>query len=696
MDGKPSSSSSSLTGLSFDNRNLRVLPIDPETKNYCRTVPNSIFSRVSPSPVNNPQLVAFSRSVFSLLGIDEVSDEKEVASYFSGNKLLPGSETAAHCYCGHQFGSFAGQLGDGAALYLGEIINQSTGKRWELQLKGAGKTPYSRQADGRKVLRSSIREFLCSEAMASLSIPTTRAATLVTTDSRVERDPFYDGHPVMERCSVVSRVAENFFRFGSFEIFKNDSKQEYDRTGSSSGNEALKKLFLDHLIGGYFPEIANSNSNCNTEEDKVVLYFQMIVRRTARLISLWQSVGFVHGVMNTDNMSVLGLTIDYGPFGFMEYYDENFVPNGSDSSGRYSYKEQPAIGKWNLKKFAEVLSPLLPRDRAEEELQKYDSIYREEYLSQMRKKFGFSSEEPEDEQFFGEFFSAMSRTFADFTDVFVAITEFIEEFPEKEEESRSFALDNLLEKICCRCATPPSVQGFMKRKLRIHRLTMNPGQIQQFSQLFASASSEQLQSMFGATVPLDVLKEEISQEKKKLDLLLSVGEMTKRYEKMSNEEKYSQDKQIWSTFLRGKFIERVQQDHRSSSSSSSAEERVRIMRTVNPTVVLRNWMAQHAIEQAEEIDSNPNGFQSTRVLLSLLEDPFNPSNSVFYHPAVKEMILSRRKERESGSMVPVTCPRETKEGTEEQSKKDYSATEREFFLNAPPDWADSLLCTCSS
>lgn len=206
------SSSKTLETLHFDNQALKRLPLDKEEGNFVRQVPNAVFSLVDPEPVDRPQMVAFSLPAMQLLDLDEEQmKRKEAAEYFSGNKKLPGSRTAAHCYCGHQFGYFSGQLGDGAAMYLGEVLN-SNGDRWEIQLKGAGPTPYSRQADGRKVLRSSLREFLCSEAMFHLGIPTTRAGCLVTSDSTVMRDMFYDGHPKDENCSLVLRIAETFVR----------------------------------------------------------------------------------------------------------------------------------------------------------------------------------------------------------------------------------------------------------------------------------------------------------------------------------------------------------------------------------------------------------------------------------------------------------------------------------------------------
>eukprot|EP01031_Cornospumella_fuschlensis_P034340 gene34340-41568_t len=299
--------------INFDNRNLRSLPVDDIKENYVRQVPNAIFSFVNPTPVKEPKTVAYSASALELLGVssDEMSEES-IAQYLSGNVLLEGSQPAAHCYCGHQFGSFAGQLGDGAAISLGEVVNPVTSERWELQLKGAGKTPYSRGADGRKVLRSSIREFLCSEAMHFLGVPTTRAGAVVVSSSAVERDPFYSGHSVLEPCAVVARISPHFFRFGSLEVFKErDPKDgDYGRAGPSARNTALKTQLLQHLL--------TFSSDASGEfEERLARFFQDVVESTARLVAQWQAVGFVHGVLNTDNMSLRGLTIDYGPFGFL-------------------------------------------------------------------------------------------------------------------------------------------------------------------------------------------------------------------------------------------------------------------------------------------------------------------------------------------------------------------------------------------
>eukprot|EP00195_Chlamydomonas_chlamydogama_P001982 CAMPEP_0202917096 /NCGR_PEP_ID=MMETSP1392-20130828/70188_1 /ASSEMBLY_ACC=CAM_ASM_000868 /TAXON_ID=225041 /ORGANISM="Chlamydomonas chlamydogama, Strain SAG 11-48b" /LENGTH=354 /DNA_ID=CAMNT_0049609735 /DNA_START=89 /DNA_END=1150 /DNA_ORIENTATION=+ len=349
-----------LETLNFDNLSLKALPVDTGP-NETRTVPGACFSRIPTlSPLQSPKLVSASVEALQLLDIgpDQVQ-RPEFVEFMAGNTQLPGSEPAAHCYAGHQFGFFSGQLGDGAAMYLGEVVN-ALGERWEMQLKGSGLTPYSRAADGRKVLRSSVREFLASEAMFHLGIPTTRAGSVVSSDSRIDRDPYYDGRVVAERCSVVLRIAPTFLRFGSFEIFKPTDKTT-GRAGPSVGREAeMLPTMLDHLVRTYLSTIWVTHQGDSLQpgpssrrEDMYLDMYKEVLLRTASLAASWQAVGFCHGVLNTDNMSVLGLTLDYGPYGFMESFDPDHICNGSDDSGRYDYKGQPDICRWNCEKFAE-------------------------------------------------------------------------------------------------------------------------------------------------------------------------------------------------------------------------------------------------------------------------------------------------------------------------------------------------------
>jgi uncharacterized protein YdiU (UPF0061 family) len=331
-----------LHDLVFDNAFVRELPGDPDPANQRRQVMGACYSRVAPTPVARPQLLAYSREVAALLGLSpQACKDPEFAEVLGGNRLLPGMEPYAACYGGHQFGVWAGQLGDGRAITLGELVG-ADGRRWELQLKGAGPTPYARTADGRAVMRSSVREFLCSEAMYHLGVPTTRALALVATGEEVVRDMFYDGRPRGEPGAVVCRVAPSFLRFGNFEIF-----------AARNDRERLAAL-ADYAIRTHFPELGPPSP------DTYVRWFDEVCRRTAVMVTHWMRVGFVHGVLNTDNMSVLGLTIDYGPYGWLEGYDPGWTPNTTDAAGRrYRYENQPEVALWNLSRFGAALLPLV-------------------------------------------------------------------------------------------------------------------------------------------------------------------------------------------------------------------------------------------------------------------------------------------------------------------------------------------------
>ncbi|HEY0661866.1 MAG TPA: YdiU family protein [Lysobacter sp.] len=325
----------------FDNAFVRELPGDPETGPRVRQVQGALWSRVDPTPVAAPRLLAHSREMASALGLaDDDIASPQFAQVFGGNALLDGMQPYAANYGGHQFGHWAGQLGDGRAITLGEAINAS-GQRWELQLKGAGLTPYSRSADGRAVLRSSIREFLCSEAMHHLGVPTTRALSLVGTGEAVVRDMFYDGHPREEPGAIVCRVAPSFIRFGNFEL------------PASRDDVPLLRQLVDFTIRRDYPELQGEGDTLIGD------WFTQVCERTAVMVAHWMRVGFVHGVMNTDNMSILGLTIDYGPYGWVDDYDPDWTPNTTDAHGRrYRFGWQPKIAYWNLTRLAQALAPL--------------------------------------------------------------------------------------------------------------------------------------------------------------------------------------------------------------------------------------------------------------------------------------------------------------------------------------------------
>jgi uncharacterized protein YdiU (UPF0061 family) len=360
--------------LRFDNSFVRELPGEAETLRAVRGVRGACFSPIAPVPVSAPKLMASSPEVARSLDLSEAACASDsFLQIFAGNALLAGMEPYAACYGGHQFGSWAGQLGDGRAISLGEIVN-AAGQRWELQLKGAGATPYSRSADGRAVLRSSIREFLCSEAMAHLGVPTTRALSLISTGDQVVRDMFYNGHPRAEPGAIVCRVAPSFLRFGNFELF------------AARGEVDLLKRLADYTIRYHFPELGAP------APETYAAWLTEICRRTALLMAQWMRVGFVHGVMNTDNMSILGLTIDYGPFGFLDNYDPDFTPNTTDAGERrYRFSNQPRVAKWNLIKLAEALYPLIGSiPPLEEALVAYTETYEAEESRLFAAKLGLT------------------------------------------------------------------------------------------------------------------------------------------------------------------------------------------------------------------------------------------------------------------------------------------------------------------
>jgi uncharacterized protein YdiU (UPF0061 family) len=377
---KPEAVDRGLGNLPFDNSFVRELPEDPDPANHRRQVHGACYSRVMPTPVARPRLLAYSYEVAEMLGLPAAQCESpEFAEVFAGNRLVSGMEPYAACYGGHQFGTWAGQLGDGRAISLGEVVN-GAGERWELQLKGAGTTPYSRSADGRAVVRSSVREFLCSEAMHHLGVPTTRALCLVATGEEVVRDMFYDGNPQAEPGAVVCRVAPSFLRFGNFEIL-----------ASRRDHELLRKL-ADYTIRTHFPGLGAPSPETYTR------WFDEICRRTAVMITHWMRVGFVHGVMNTDNMSILGLTIDYGPYGWLEGYDPDWTPNTTDAGGRrYRYGHQPQVALWNLSRFGGALLPLVGgTEDLESALQDCVRSVERQYRQMMAAKLGLSADVSED------------------------------------------------------------------------------------------------------------------------------------------------------------------------------------------------------------------------------------------------------------------------------------------------------------
>lgn len=370
------------------NQTLDSLPFD---NTYAR-LPPLFHQFVDPTPVPDPYLVAFNPDAASLIDLAPAEATRpEFADYFAGNRLLPGSEPIAMRYAGHQFGSWVPQLGDGRAILLGEVRN-SRGEKWDLQLKGAGRTRFSRFGDGRAVLRSCIREYLCSEAMHGLGIPTTRALCIVGTDMPVYRES-------QETGAILLRMSPTHVRFGTFESFAYHG--EYN---------ALKQL-ADYTIEQHYPHLSGT-------DDRYRKFFGEVVQRTARLIAQWQAFGFAHGVINTDNMSILGLTIDYGPFGFVEDFNPGLICNHSDETGRYAFDQQARIGYWNLACLGQSLSPLVPVEALRETLEAFGSTFNDHVHELMCRKLGLKERCDEDRQLWIDLLDVLAEARVDYTNFF--------------------------------------------------------------------------------------------------------------------------------------------------------------------------------------------------------------------------------------------------------------------------------------
>ncbi|MDK9606211.1 protein adenylyltransferase SelO [Lelliottia wanjuensis] len=350
------------------------------------------YTALDPTPLTNARLIWHNASLANDLGVPpELFQPESGAGVWGGETLLPGMQPLAQVYSGHQFGVWAGQLGDGRGILLGEQ-QLANGQTLDWHLKGAGLTPYSRMGDGRAVLRSTIRESLASEAMHALGIPTTRALSIVTSDTQIARETHEPG-------AMLMRIAQSHVRFGHFEHF-------YYRREP----EKVRQL-ADFVIRHYWPQWAD-------DADKYILWFRDVVTRTASLMACWQTVGFAHGVMNTDNMSILGLTIDYGPYGFLDDYQPDLICNHSDHQGRYSFENQPAVGLWNLQRLAQSLSPFIDVDALNDALDLYQEVLMQEYGKLMRRKLGLTTQEKGDNDILNGLFALMAREGSDYTRTF--------------------------------------------------------------------------------------------------------------------------------------------------------------------------------------------------------------------------------------------------------------------------------------
>ncbi|GLI65597.1 hypothetical protein VaNZ11_009173 [Volvox africanus] len=704
-----------LEELNFDNLTLRTLPLDTEEGGPVRQVEGACFSRVRPTSVSNPHLVVASPEALALLDVDPAQISRaDFAAYFSGNKLLPGAEPAAHCYCGYQFGYFSGQLGDGAAMYLGEVVN-SRGERWELQFKGAGKTPYSRQADGRKVLRSSLREFLCSEAMYHLGVPTTRAGTCVTSDTRVVRDVFYDGNAILEKATIITRIAPTFLRFGSFEIFK-PVDSFTGRRGSSAGFETtMLPTLLHHTIRTYFPSIWASHDGdaiaagvgvapdgsgspwpppggLEQEAKLQAMYVEWlaeVVRRTASLVAAWQGVGWCHGVLNTDNMSIVGVTLDYGPFGFLDRYEPDHICNGSDDSGRYDYKGQPSICRWNCEKLAEAVRTVLPETRGKRVVtETYEPVFRSTYLALMRRKLGLvtpvaaaaaalagedvagggshmgataatlggDADATGDEALVSELLAVMEESGADFTNTFRCLSRFPVPEPETDPSSPEAVeaggvLDYILTQVTD-AATLAAAAGPRIPADNLHMLTMLAGK------------NPELLHQMGLTPQM--LNAEMARLKRSEQLA-----------KLSDADKQCRDRERWATWLAlyGARLQRAV-----SAGSLDPAMRPAVMNSANPRFILRNWIAQQAIESAEKGD-----FSEVARVYALLRNPFSDAN-------VDELLLDGNVQDSGKAAAPPAGPSDSGGAAAETG----TSCSLPVYDGRPPRWASKLCVTCSS
>ena len=386
------------------------LPADPNLENTRREVLEAVYSFVRPIKTSNPTLLHVSDEMQHTLDFsNEDIQSREFLEFVTGNSVLKNSKPFAMCYAGHQFGNWAGQLGDGRAINLGEI------KDWAVQLKGSGPTPYSRTADGLAVLRSSVREYLCSEAMHHLGVPSTRALSLSLTGDKVLRDVMYNGNPAHEKGAIVSRVAKSFLRFGNFEIF------------SSRNDIKNLKILTDYTIKSHFSHLGKPS------KEVYLQFFQEVTSKTLEMIIHWQRVGFVHGVMNTDNMSILGLTIDYGPYGWLEGFDFGWTPNTTDKQHkRYRYGNQPTIGLWNLYQLANALYPLIEEAAPLEKiLEDYKSNFEKKSQDMMRAKLGLTSDKETDINIIQSLENNLQATETDMTIFFRTLSSFKKEQPEK-------------------------------------------------------------------------------------------------------------------------------------------------------------------------------------------------------------------------------------------------------------------------
>jgi serine/tyrosine/threonine adenylyltransferase len=427
---------------------LRHLPFD---NTYARLGP-PFGRRVEPTPLLRPRAVAWNPDAAALLDIDPTeADSTFWVDAFSGNASLPGAEPTAMLYAGHQFGGWVPQLGDGRAILLGEV--RGPNGRWDLHLKGGGITPFSRGFDGRAVLRSTIREYLCGEAMHGLGIPTTRSLCIVGSDEPVRRER-------METAATLVRMAPSHVRFGSFQVFAARGETEHLRT------------LAEYVIAEHFPELADA-------PDRHLRLLAEVSIRTAKLIARWQTVGWAHGVLNTDNLSILGITLDYGPFGFMDRFDPDYIPNHSDEGGRYAWNQQPRIGLWNLTRLAEALLPLIgDADAAVGALQGYEPALLDEYGALLRAKLGLRAARDEDTALVDDLFDLLASNPVDYTGFWRMLGRFSEDDAAANQPLRDLFLDRAgWDAWAARYAARLRAEGSVAAERRVRMDAANPAYV---------------------------------------------------------------------------------------------------------------------------------------------------------------------------------------------------------------------------
>ena len=420
-----------LSALPFDNSYVRLHP--------------ACYQVVEPTPLPEPSLLAFNPDAAALLGLDpREAEAPEAALYLSGNRRLPGAEPIAQAYGGHQFGVWVPQLGDGRAVLLGEV--QGPGGAWDLHLKGGGRTRFSRFGDGRSVLRSTVREYLASEAMHGLGIPTTRALAMVGSPERVQREQ-------VETAATLLRLSPSHVRFGTFQYFT--ARGELERV----------RELADYVVQRHFPALAGAGP---------LQLFAEMVRRTATLLAQWMAAGFAHGVMNTDNMSVLGLTLDYGPYGFLDEYDAGFIGNHTDTGGRYAYDQQPAVGMWNCARFGEALLPIdgAPMEAWQTELERYWALFADAYRRLMLARLGLTERSTdtgdlsEDAGLLSDLLGVLQAERLDYTNSFRSLCEFRTEGPSPADGAASEAMRAWLARYAARLRAEGSVDAERAARMR--------------------------------------------------------------------------------------------------------------------------------------------------------------------------------------------------------------------------------------